>query len=261
MGEDVCLVEFKEVDRIGYITINNPPVNSLNSRVMSQLSGIVENLEKREDFLVLIITGAGKKAFIAGADINELRNLDKDAGRALSKRGQELFRRLECLPFPVIAAVNGFALGGGFELALACDMRIISEGARIGLPEVKLGIMPGYGGTQRLSRIAGLSAAKKLIFTGDLVDAEDALRMGIVDEVVQGEDLMNRCREIALRILERAPLAVKKAKLAINNTLTDGYEDGFEAEAEYFSQLCLTEDQKEGIESFLNKREPDFQGR
>ncbi len=249
----------KEDNKIIKIIIDNPPVNCLDKKVMDGFIEVINNLEKRNDYPVIIITGKGK-TFVAGADINEFSDLDYHKGIKLVTKGKRIFERLKKLPYPVIAAINGNALGGGCELAMAADIRIAVEGAEFGQPEVKLGIIPGYGGTQRLPRLVGEAMAKKLIFTGEIINSREALKFGLIQEVVSEDNLMKRSEELAFCILKRAPLAVSKAKKAINLGLK-GFEKSFEKESELFAELCETKDKEEGVEAFINKRKPDFTGK
>jgi enoyl-CoA hydratase len=210
---------------------------------------------------VLVVTGAGEKAFVAGADIAELAALDALSGRETSRRGQRIFRELELCPKPVIAAVNGFALGGGCELALACHMRIASDNAQFGLPEVGLGVIPGYGGTQRLARLVGRGRALEMVLTGRRVGAEEALRMGLVNRVVPLASLLDEARALAAAILANGPVAVRAALEAVQRGLDVPLEAGLELEANIFGVVCATEDMREGLRAFLEKRKPAFQNR
>lgn len=255
------LVDLTQKDGIGIITIDHPPVNALNKQVLQELSQVIEALEKREDFLVLILTGAGEKAFVGGADIREFLELTQEEGEEMVSIGQGIFSRIEALSFPVLAAINGFALGGGCELALSCDIRVMADTARLGLPEVNLGLIPGYGGTQRLSRLIPVGKAKELIYTGEMIGAKEALHLGLVEKVVPSLDLMEVVKEMAKRILGRGPLAVMGAKKAINMGLELSLVEGLEVEKRLFAELCATEDMKEGAYAFLEKRAPLFKGR
>lgn len=248
-------------DGLAVVTINNPPVNALSETVMLELDTIIEELSGDSSAQVIIITGAGEKAFVAGADIKQFPFLDSTSGKELVRHGQKIFSRLRSLKQPVIAAVHGFALGGGCELAAASDIRIASEDALIGVPEVSLGIIPGYGGTQRLPRLVGPGRAMALICTGDPIKAEEAFRIGLVDKVVPtGEDL-NQAKALAKRIMCRGPLAVQAAKKAVHCGMEVSLEEGILLEAELFGGLCTSEDQKEGAAAFLSKRKPDFKGK
>ena len=252
------LLDYHEND-IALITLNRPEkLNALDTKTRMEISEALDEVE--ENARVLIITGKGK-AFAAGADINELSKRTPFEYINMSKYGTWLNNRIENLNIPVIAAVNGYALGGGCELAMACDIRIASKKARFGQPELNLGIMPGVGATQRLPRLAGLGMAKKLVFTGEIIDASEALRIGLVEEVVEHEKLMERSFEIASKIAEKPPLAVKIVKKALNATRTMGLEDGLRYELALASLLFSTEDAKEGLMAFLEKREPEFKGK
>ena len=248
-------------DGLAVVSINNPPVNALTETVMSELDAIIEELAGNSLVQAIIVTGAGEKAFVAGADIKQFPYLDAATGKELVRQGQQILTKLSSLKQPVIAAVHGFAFGGGCELALACDIRIASENALIGLPEVSLGIIPGYGGTQRLPRLVGPGRAMALICSGDPITAEEAYRIGLVDKVVPtGEDL-NAAKAMAGKIMSRGPLAVQAAKRAIHAGLEMTLNEGILLEADLFSGLCTSEDQKEGAAAFLSKRKPDFKGK
>ncbi len=249
-------------DRLAVITINRPNVlNALNDQTISELHQCLREISREADVRVVILTGAGEKAFVAGADINELKVCDSLSGHRKSVNGQSLLNHIENMEQVVIAAINGFALGGGCELALACDIRIASENAKLGQPEVNLGIIPGYGGTQRLSRLVGRGKAKELIFTGDMVDAQEALRIGLVEKVVPLPELLKTAKEIAQKIISKGPLAIKAAKRAINLGLNVDLKSGLDYEAMEFSAICATEDKSEGTSAFLEKRKPDFKGK
>lgn len=243
------------------ITIDNPPVNALSRAVMNGLNNVLDELSKDATVLVVIITGAGEKAFVAGADIKQFPHLTPQSGYDLVRAGQVIFDKIETLELPVIAAVNGFALGGGCELAMACDIRVASENAKFGQPEVNLGIIPGYGGTQRLPRLVGAGKAKELIFSGDIIDAREAYRIGLVDVLVPSGEALSRALALAEKMKEKAPLAIRAAKKAVNQGLEQTLALGLELEARLFSELCATEDQKEGARAFLAKEKPKFQGK
>lgn len=246
---------------LAVVAINNPPVNALSETVMSELDTIIEELSGNSSVQVIIITGAGEKAFVAGADIKQFLALDAVSGKEIVRRGQIIYSKLGSLKQPVIAAIHGFTLGGGCELALACDIRIASENAVIGLPEVSLGIIPGYGGTQRLPRLVGPGRAMALICSGDPIKAEEAFRMGLVDKLVPTGEALNEAKALANKLLSRGPLAVQAAKKAIYEGLKLSLEEGILLEANLFGELCNTEDQKEGAKAFLAKRKPDFKGK
>lgn len=249
-------------DRIAVVTINRPNVlNSLNDETVSELHQCLREIGKEGQIRVMILTGAGEKAFVAGADINELKACDALSGYRKTISGQRLLYHIENMEQVVIAAVNGFALGGGCELAMACDIRIASENAKVGQPEVNLGIIPGYGGTQRLARLVGRGKAKELIFTGDMVDAKEAYRIGLVDKVVPSAELLKTAREMAGKIVSKGPLAIKAAKRAINLGLDVDLKSGCDYEAMEFSAICATEDKTEGTSAFLEKRKANFKGK
>ncbi|WP_425059883.1 Short-chain-enoyl-CoA hydratase [Sporomusa carbonis] len=253
---------FENDNGIGIITINRPQaLNALNAATLRELGVLSDILACDDEVKVVIITGAGDKSFVAGADINEMFPLAAMEGRAFGKVGQLVFSKIENLPQPVIAAVNGFALGGGCELALACDIRIAAEKAKFAQPEVSLGISPGFGGTQRLPRLIGKGRAKELIFTGDMIDAAEAYRIGLVNKVVPSEELLDAAKEMARRIMSRAPLAVQLSKAAINKGVDLDLESGVAYEAEVFGLCFATNDQKEGMTAFLKKRKPIFTGK
>ncbi|PWA12864.1 enoyl-CoA hydratase [Pueribacillus theae] len=240
---------------MGIVTIDSPPVNALEQQVLDELDQIVTNMPKDVD--VVIVTGAGGKAFVAGADIKDFPELKKETGIELVKKGQRIFDKIAALEQPVIAAIDGFALGGGLELALACDIRIASKRSKVGFPEVNLGILPGYGGTQRLPRLIGPGKAKQLIFSGDPLSAEEAKQAGILEEVTE-DSPMEKAKELAETIAKRAPLGVRKAKKAIDEGLNTTLEEGLHIEAVAFGELCDTEDKNEGVAAFFEKRQPNF---
>jgi enoyl-CoA hydratase len=247
---------------IGYITMNRPKVmNALNRRTVEELNAAFHAAKEDATVEGIILTGAGEKAFIAGADIAELSAIDGEQAGEFCKKGQEALLFLETLGKPVIAAVNGFALGGGCETAMACTMRIAAENAKFGQPEVKLGIIPGYGGTQRLPRLVGKGRALQLILTGDLIDAHEALRIGLVNEVVPATELISRCEAILKQITANAPLAIRYSIDAVNEGVDTDLSAGLKLEAKYFALAAGTEDKKEGTSAFIQKRAPQFQGK
>lgn len=253
---------FEVRDRVAFVTVNRPDkLNALNDALMEDLGRAADEIARRDDVGGAIITGAGPKAFIAGADINDLAKQGPFNGKARSLRGQGVLRRLETCGKPVIAAVNGFALGGGCELAMACHLRIASETAKFGQPEVKLGIAPGYGGTQRLPRLVGKGRALDLILTGRTVDAQEALQMGLVNRVVPADKLLAEAEQLLRGILKMGPLAMKLAIEAVDHGLDMTLDDGLLLEANHFGLLAATEDTKEGLTAFLEKREAKFQGK
>jgi enoyl-CoA hydratase len=253
------LVEVK--DQIARITVNRPQVlNALNRQTLQELRQAFNEAGDHPDVRVLILTGAGDKSFVAGGDINELAKQTPTDGTKFGLIGQEVLHRLETLGKPSIAAINGFALGGGCELAMACTIRIASRSARLGQPEAKLGIIPGLGGTQRLARLCGKGVAHELILTGEMISAEDALRVGLVNIVVEPADLIAAAEKIAHKIAANAPLAVKFGMEAIERGLQMPQEEGLFLEASLSGLSCATEDMREGTRAFLEKRPPRFQG-
>jgi enoyl-CoA hydratase len=260
MGYENLLLDVK--DQIARITFNRPNVlNSLNFKTIEELRDLLDALRRDDAVRVIILTGAGEKAFVAGADINELARQTPLEGPATALRGQEVFRRLETMGKPSIAAINGFALGGGCELALACTMRIASRTARLGQPEVKLGILPGYGGSQRLARLCGKAIAHELILTGDMISAEEACRMGLVNRVTEPAELLPTAESLARKIIANAPLAVKYSIEAIERGMEMPQEEGLFLDATLFGLCCAAEDMREGTRAFLEKRPAKFQGR
>jgi enoyl-CoA hydratase len=253
---------FAVSEQIARITFNRPNVlNALNRKTMDELGDCLKKVRADDAIRVLILTGAGEKAFIAGADINELSQQTPVHGREFTLYGQEIIHRLETLGKPAIAAINGFALGGGCELALACTLRIASRNAKLGQPEVKLGLIPGYGGSQRLPRLCGKGVAHELILTGEMVTAEEALRIGLVNRVVEAGELLATAEAIAKKIIANAPLAVKYALEAVEHGMEMPQEEGLYLEATLFGLCCATQDMREGTRAFLEKRPPKFEGR
>lgn len=241
---------------IANLEINRPEkLNVLNNQVLDEINNALDELEKRSDVKGLLLTGSGEKAFVAGADISELAGLDGPGGKAASEKGQRIFDRIEKLAFPVIAVVDGYALGGGAELAMAAHIRIASGQALIGLPEVSLGLIPGYGGTQRLSALVGKAKAFEMVLTGQPVTADEAFSIGLVNKVV--DDAADAAQSMFTAILNNGPVAVSKAIQAIRAAGSTG---GFEAEAAMFGKLCETDDFKEGTSAFMEKRKPSFSG-
>ena len=244
---------------IGYVTINRPKaLNALNSDTLNEIIDCFTEISARKDIKVVIITGAGEKAFVAGADIAQMHGMNVIEGREMALLGQKAMFLIENAPQVVIAAVNGYALGGGCELALACDLRIASETAKFGQPEVNLGILPGFGGTQRLSRLVGRSIAKEIIFTADQIDAAEAYRIGLANKVVPKEELMPACEKIAGKIMSKGMYAVSLAKTVINRGADVDIETGSKFEAGMFGLCFATDDQKEGMGAFLEKRKAGF---
>jgi enoyl-CoA hydratase len=246
------------IDQIATITLNRPEVlNALNSEVIGSLGAAIKSLSQNKEIRVLIITGEGK-AFIAGADISELSKMKPDMAYTFSRKGQQVFRRLEMLDFPVIAAVNGYALGGGCELALACDIRIGSSIAKFGMPEVSLGLMPGFAGTQRLCRHVGYANAMYLMTTADSINADDAFRLGLLQIVVEPHQLMEVSMSVASRIASRGKYAVKAVKELARKSTTASFEDASELESEVFAGLFDRPEADEGIKAFIEKRAPQW---
>jgi len=251
-------VELQVDDAIATITLNRPDaLNSLSTSVLDELDDAVGRVESEPGIHAAIVTGAGR-AFVAGADIEEISRLDAETGRAFALRGQGVFTRIETLPKPVVAAVNGFALGGGCELAMACHIRIASTRAKFGQPEVKLGILPGFGGTQRLPRLVGRGVGTQLILGGDVIRAEEALRIGLCNEVVEPDELLARARGLLEQILKMGPSAVAASLRAIHDGLDHTLADGLALEADLFGRACGTAEMKEGTAAFLAKRDPEF---
>jgi len=249
-------------DGILRLTIDRPKtLNALNAQTVQELHRVFQMARDDASVRAVILTGGGEKAFVAGADINELAAQTPISGKETSQRGQEVFNCIERFPKPVIAAINGFALGGGCELALACHIRIASENAQLGLPEVTLGIIPGYGGTQRMTRLLGKGKAMELICSGERVKADEALRIGLVNRVVPVDQLLPTCEELAKKIASRAPLAIRAAIEAVVIASEMPSEEGQLLEATLFGLLCATEDTKEGMRAFLEKRAANFTGK
>ena len=247
---------------IAVVTIDRPKVlNALNRQSMTELEQVFLDLQKNAEVRAVLVTGAGEKAFVAGADIGELASLSPVEGEQVATRGQRIFHLIENCGKPVIACINGFALGGGCELALACTLRIASSTARLGQPEVKIGIIPGYGGTQRLPRLIGKGAALKMILTGEAISAAEALRLGLVDEVVEPDQLLSRAEQIAQTIAGMAPLAVRDSIRAVNSGYDLPLASGLELEASLFGLACSTGDRTEGARAFLEKRAPKWSGK
>jgi len=254
-------VLYEKKASIAYVTINRPKVlNALNQATWRELQTAFEAAGKDEEVRGVIVTGAGDKAFIAGADIGELSKVTAVEAEKSSSSGQAVLNLVENLGKPVIAAINGFALGGGCETAMACTIRIASESAKFGQPEVKLGLLPGGGGTQRLPRLVGKGRALQLILTGEVIGAQEAYRIGLVNEVVPAADLISRAEAILKQIFSNAPLAVKYSLEAVNKGLDTSQAEGFALEASFFGLCAATEDKKEGTSAFLAKRAPQFRG-
>jgi enoyl-CoA hydratase/carnithine racemase len=259
---ELANVRYEKKGPIAYVTINRPKVlNALNTPTWTDLHTAFEDVKKDASVRGVILTGAGDKAFVAGADISELANVDAYDAEESSRFGQGVLDLIENLGKPVIAAINGFALGGGCETAMACTIRIAVEHARFGQPEVKLGLLPGGGGTQRLPRLVGKGRALQLILTGETISAQEAYRIGLVNEVVPAADLIARAETILKQILANAPIALKFSLQAVNKGLETAQSEGLALEASYFGICAATEDKKEGTSAFLEKRAPKFQGK
>jgi enoyl-CoA hydratase len=253
---------YEKRNGIGYVTINRPEkLNALNRKTMEELYECFRDIEKDEEVRAVILTGVGEKAFVGGADINELAVLTPVDGKEMSERGQRILDLIEHLGKPVIAAINGSALGGGCELALACAIRIASENARLGQPEVKLGLMPGYAGTQRLPRLVGKGRALEIMLTGEPLSAPEAYRIGLVNQVVAAQELIPTAEKLAQKIMANAPLAVKFALEAVSHGLEMPQAEGQFLEATLFGLCCTTADMKEGTRAFLDKRPARFSGK
>ncbi len=258
----VDLVLLAEQEGIATITVNRPEkLNALNDEVISRLTAAFERCRDTASIGAVLLTGAGEKAFVAGADISVLSSLDPRTARETALRGQQLTLLMETCGKPVIAAINGFAFGGGLELAMACTIRVAAEGIKVGQPEVKLGLLAGYGGTQRLPRLVGRGRALELLLTGDPIDAAEALRIGLVNRVVKREAVLDECRAIARKILANGPVGVRFTLDAVHRGLDLPLPDGLRVEADLFGQIATTVDMKEGTTAFLEKRPAKFTGK
>src|SRR5690348_10631289 len=259
---DLSNVKLEKKNAIAYVTIDRPKVlNALNMATMQELWQVFSELKDDKQIRVVILTGSGEKAFVAGADINELAKNNPVEAKAYTHKGQATLDLIENLGKPVIACINGFALGGGCEIAMACTMRLASENAKLGQPEVKLGIIPGYGGTQRLPRLVGAGLAMQMLLTGEMISAQEAHRIGLVNEIVPAARLISRADEIAVRIIANAPLAIQYCMEAVNQGMNTSLEEGLFLEATLFSVCCASEDKKEGTTAFLEKRPAKFEGK
>ncbi|MTI67707.1 MAG: short-chain-enoyl-CoA hydratase [Firmicutes bacterium] len=248
-------------ERVGILSINKPKVlNALNSDVLKELNNAIEYIENNNEIDVLVLTGEGK-AFVAGADISEMKDKTPKEAREFAKLGIDVFRKIELLEKPVIAAINGFSLGGGLELSMSCDIRIASEKAKFGQPEVGLGITPGFSGTQRLARLVGPSKAKELIFTADMIDSNEAEKIGLVNKVVKKEDLMDEAMNLAKKIASKGQIAIRYSKCAINRGFETDIDTGMALERDLFGLCFATDDQKEGMKAFIDKRKPEFKNK
>lgn len=249
-------------NNIAVVTINRPEkLNALNNEIIEELDKVFSQLNENENVYVIILTGSGEKAFVAGADISELNNLDEQKAKMFSEKGQKVFTKIEKMEKPVIAAVNGYALGGGCEIALACNIRLASDNAVFGQPEVNLGIIPGYGGTQRLTKLINSGRAAEYILTGDMINAEEALRIGLVNKVYPQAELMNKAKEMAKKICSKGQFAIRMVVNAINIVDEVSATEGQNYEASVFALCCGTDDFKEGTSAFLEKRKPQFKNK
>lgn len=256
------LFEVDDEHHVALLTINRADkLNALNHALLAELDQVLDEIASDENIRALVVTGAGNKAFVAGADIGEILALDgHDAGVKFAQFGQSIFTKIERLHIPVIMAINGYALGGGCELALSGDIRLAADTAQMGQPEVNLGVIPGYGGTQRLARIIGRDRAKGLIFTAERVGAEDAYRLGLVDRIVPSAELLDEAVSLARNLAEKAPRAIALAKIAINEGISLPLDQALELEADLFGQAANTKDRKEGTRAFMEKRQPRWSG-
>lgn len=254
-------VIFKQENGIAEVTINRPKsLNALNTQTLKELGQVINEISERKDIYTVIITGAGEKSFVAGADITEMKDKSAIEGREMAKLAQKVFSNIENMPQIVIAAVNGYALGGGCELSMACDIRLASTKAKFGQPEVGLGIIPGFAGTQRLPRLVGKGRAKELIFTTDMIDANEAYRIGLVNKIYEPNELIDKAKEMANKIMSKGTYAVSLAKSSINNGLNMDTESAYAFEADLFGLCFSTEDQTEGMGAFVGKRKASFKG-
>lgn len=256
------LLKFTTEPPLAIITINRPEVrNALSNALVEELAEAFEKVENDEQIRALIITGEGDKAFMAGADIKELQERDFVLGRNQTRRRQEVFNRLAEMPIPVIAAINGFALGAGLEVAIACTLRVASENAKLGSPEVNLGLIPGDGATQRLPRLIGFGRAMEMVLTARIISADEAYQIGLVNKVVSPDQLMEEAKKLALLIASKSPLAIQYAKEAVNRSLEVGIYEGLAHESYLHALSCASQDKAEGVAAFLEKRKPEFKGK
>jgi len=262
MAYENLIVDHDAASGVLVVTFNRPKVlNALNSATLAELFQVIAAAGADETVRAIVLTGAGEKSFVAGADINELAALTPVAGRDHARRGQSVFDQIERLGKPVVAAVNGFALGGGCELAMACTMRLASDTAKFGQPEINLGLIPGYAGSQRLPRLIGRGRAQELLLTGDMIDAQEAWRIGLVNRVVPAAQLLDEAKNLAAVLASKAPIAVRAILDAVANGLDMSFADAEEHEATVFGLMFTTEDMREGTRAFLDKRKPQFKGR
>lgn len=259
MGREFISYEIEKATVI--IVINRPPVNALNTALMNELGDVFEEIGRNANVRAVILTGAGGRVFVAGADVNEILGYGREEGADFSARGQKIINKIAKFNRPVICAVNGLALGGGCELAMACDIRVMSEKASMGQPEAGLGVMPGAGGTQRMPRLVSPGMAKLLLFTGDSISAQEALRLGLVEKVVPADQVLSAAKEVADKIAGKGPEAIRLIKRAINEGLDLPLSDALNLEGKLFGEVCGTADKKEGIMAFLEKRAPKYQGK
>jgi len=253
---------YEASSNVATVTVNRPEkLNALNAQTKTELLDVFSDLKQDPEIHAVIVTGSGEKSFVAGTDIGEMTDLDTDSGKKFAEGGQQVFDLIEHLGKPVIAAVNGFALGGGCELAMACHLRVASENAKFGQPEVNLGIIPGYGGTQRLARLVGEGRAMEIILTGAMIDAQEALRIGLVNSVVPQNELLKTCSSIAQAIAGKSQVAIRMALKAVHVTQEVSLTEGLKLEASLFGLCCGSEDFKEGTTAFLEKRKPIFKNK
>lgn len=247
-------------ERIAVVSINHPPANALNHATLEGLQAALDHLEKDEQVKVILLTGEGR-FFIAGADINEFTSLSDAQAQQMAEKGQSLFNRIETYSKPIIAVINGACLGGGLELAMACHVRLVAAEAKLGLPELNLGLIPGYGGTQRLPRLVGRGMATKMILTSEMIGGEEAHRIGLAEAVYPVEQLLNEAKKLASTIALKSSIAMKHALAAVHTGYIKGFEEGLHHEAVLFGEVFLSEDMKEGVSAFLEKRKPQFKDR
>ena len=259
--QDLQFVQMEITDRVALVTINHPPVNSLSPQVISDLDTVLKSIEANDEIGAVVLTGAGPKIFVAGADIKAMSAMTPEQAEDLAHTGQATLNRLEDMPKLTICAINGLALGGGLELAMACDMRICAEHAKMGQPEINLGIIPGFGGTQRLPRIVGVGRAMQMLLSGDPIDAATANAWGLVNAVLPADQLLEAALKLAHTAASKAPVAVKLIQQAVYQGIDKPLQQGLHCEVQSFRKVFETEDKNEGIAAFLEKRSPDFKGR
>lgn len=254
-------VRVSKDDGVAVVTIDRPPVNALNAQTITEIESAFKDIVADASVRAVVLTGSGPKAFVAGADIGEFPGLSQSQAEAHALRGQKVLDFIESQPKPVIAAINGFALGGGCELAMACDIRLASEGARFGQPEINLGIIPGYGGTQRLTRLVGKTKAKELVYLGEMINAQRACEIGLINQVIPAGQLMEVAMDWAKKLASKAPITLGLAKRAIDEGFEVAQRAGLDLEARLFGEVTTTEDMREGVAAFLEKRQPVFKGK